>query len=93
MRRVGVADLALGIFLALKAALFSPRLVLLVGEFHELPGYNRAGPGEDLEDLRSLLALLSNSDDEMLLVVTVSYGFAATHDALSRLEGYSTRST
>lgn len=88
-QRIGIADLALKILLALKAALGSSRFVLLVDEFHELPGYSMVKREEALDDLRSLAALLAKSNGEIRVVVTVSEGFAATHDALSRLEGYS----
>ncbi|MEB2835933.1 MAG: ATP-binding protein [Desulfurococcales archaeon] len=68
--------------------------LLLVDEFHELPRYRGSRGrryGEALDDLRSLAAYLAKADRGLRVVVTVSEGFAATRDARSRLEGYSTR--
>ena len=64
-------------------------VLLLVDEFHELPGYSGTSHEEALADLRSLAGLLSKAPRGPHVIVTVSEGFAATSAALSALNGYS----
>ncbi len=88
-----ILNVALSLASALRQKL-SGSMLLLVDEFHELPGY-RGERGrqyyEALDDLRSLAAYLAKNMSGVRVMVTVSEGFAATWDAWARLEGYSTR--
>ncbi len=66
-------------------------LVVVIDEFHQLPGHQNAQ--EALRSLEAYAALLAKNADETRavrnLVVTVSEGFIATIDATARLDGYS----
>ena len=87
---LGIIDLVIRVEEAVREALARLKPVLVfVDEFHEFPGYTRAGYEEALEDLRSLAGLLSKSGMRAKVLVTVSEGFVATSKALALLEGYS----
>ncbi len=70
----------------------SRSVVLFIDEFHMLPGYGPRGDYEEiLMDLEALAHWLAKSgDDKLKVLLTVSEGFVATGDAISRLHGYST---
>ena len=70
-------------------------VVLFIDELHLLPGYHSRHPGgggdEVLADLEALAHWLAKSPEDWLrVVVTVSEGFVATGEAITRLHGYST---
>ena len=89
--RLRILDIVIDVALVLGSmAKGSTGLVLLIDEFHELPGYIRGAREEALGDLESLAALLSKNNYGIRVVATVSEGFVSTVDAIQRLEGYST---
>jgi len=69
------------------------KVVLFLDEFHMLPGYRasmyRSRYEEALTDLEALAHRLAKYEEDYLrIVLTVSEGFVATGEALSRLHGY-----
>ena len=89
--KLGILDIIIDVAGALRSILYRlSGLVILIDEFHQLPGYSMTALGEALGDLESLAALLTKNSGDIRVLVTVSEGFIATGEALRRLEGYST---